>query len=57
MQLAKKVSAQKSELLLLTHRKKKDINVIEGLNSLDFDYLEPLGRLIVQAKNSKILAK
>ncbi|RCH96124.1 hypothetical protein CU098_003948, partial [Rhizopus stolonifer] len=37
--------------------RKENINVIEGLNSLDFDYLEPLGRLIVQAKNSKILAK
>jgi dynactin 1 len=36
---------------------KIDITIIEGLNKLDFDYLEPLGRLIVQAKNSKILAK
>lgn len=34
-----------------------DINIIEGRERLDYDYLEPLGRLIVQAKNSKILAK
>ncbi|KAI8375957.1 dynein associated protein-domain-containing protein [Radiomyces spectabilis] len=31
--------------------------VIEGLDRLDFDYLEPLGRLIVQSKGSKIIAK
>ncbi|KAG1147474.1 hypothetical protein G6F37_004057 [Rhizopus arrhizus] len=37
--------------------RKENITIIEGLNKLDFDYLEPLGRLIVQAKNSKILAK
>ncbi|GAN11005.1 dynactin [Mucor ambiguus] len=34
-----------------------NINIIEGRERLDYDYLEPLGRLIVQAKNSKILAK
>lgn len=34
-----------------------DINITEGRERLDYDYLEPLGRLIVQAKNSKILAK
>ncbi|RCI05266.1 hypothetical protein CU098_009430 [Rhizopus stolonifer] len=33
------------------------IPIVEGLNQLDFEYLEPLTRLIVQAKNSKILAK
>jgi hypothetical protein len=34
-----------------------DINITEGRERLDYDYLEPLGRLIVQAKNSKILSK
>ncbi|CAO3607813.1 unnamed protein product [Mucor hiemalis] len=35
----------------------ENINITEGRERLDYDYLEPLGRLIVQAKNSKILAK
>ncbi|KAI8061430.1 dynein associated protein-domain-containing protein [Gongronella butleri] len=33
------------------------VNVAEGLDRLDYDYLEPLSRLIVQAKSSKIIAK
>ncbi|CAO3617130.1 unnamed protein product [Cunninghamella blakesleeana] len=35
----------------------EEIQVVEGRLSLDVDYLEPLVRLIVQAKNSKITAK
>lgn len=35
----------------------ENITITEGRERLDYDYLEPLGRLIVQAKNSKILAK
>ncbi|KAI9303761.1 dynein associated protein-domain-containing protein [Cunninghamella echinulata] len=34
-----------------------EIQVMEGRLSLDVEYLEPLVRLIVQAKNSKITAK
>ncbi|CEG82120.1 Putative Dynactin 1 [Rhizopus microsporus] len=37
--------------------RKENITIVEGLEKLDYDYLEPLNRLIVQAKNSKILAK
>jgi dynactin 1 len=29
----------------------------EGIEEMDQNYLEPLGRLIAQAKNSKIIAK
>ncbi|KAI7898739.1 dynein associated protein-domain-containing protein [Cokeromyces recurvatus] len=35
----------------------ENINIIEGRQTLDYDYLEPLGRLVSQAKNSKVLAK
>lgn len=31
--------------------------IAEGTEQMDQDYLEPLGRLIAQAKNSKIIAK
>ncbi|KAF7727233.1 hypothetical protein EC973_007846 [Apophysomyces ossiformis] len=37
--------------------KNEDINITEGLERLDYDYLEPLSRLVVQAKSSKIMAK
>jgi dynactin 1 len=33
------------------------VSLLEGMEMLDMDYLEPLGRLIVLAKNSKITAK
>ncbi|CEP09589.1 hypothetical protein [Parasitella parasitica] len=35
----------------------ENISIIEGRERLEYDYLEPLTRLIVQAKNSKILSK
>ncbi|KAI8076966.1 dynein associated protein-domain-containing protein [Thamnidium elegans] len=35
----------------------ENIVITEGRERLDYDYLEPLGRLIVQAKNSKILSR
>ncbi|GAA5813625.1 hypothetical protein MFLAVUS_007108 [Mucor flavus] len=35
----------------------ENITITEGRERLDYDYLEPLGRLIVQAKNSKILSR
>ncbi|CAO3646926.1 unnamed protein product [Cunninghamella blakesleeana] len=34
-----------------------NIKITEGFERLDYDYLEPLSRLVVQAKNSKILAR
>lgn len=34
-----------------------DIQIEEGSVCLEVDYLEPLTRLIVQSKNSKIIAK
>ncbi|ORX62149.1 hypothetical protein DM01DRAFT_1379982 [Hesseltinella vesiculosa] len=37
--------------------REEGIQVAEGLVRLDYDYLEPLSRLIVQAKSSKIIAK
>lgn len=37
--------------------RKEGISITEGEERLDFDYLEPLGRLVSQAKNSKIMAK
>ncbi|KAI9490051.1 dynein associated protein [Zychaea mexicana] len=37
--------------------KKEGISITEGEERLDYDYIEPLGRLISHAKNSKILAK
>ncbi|KAI9032609.1 dynein associated protein-domain-containing protein [Phycomyces nitens] len=33
------------------------INITEGLETLDYDYMDPLNNLIAQAKNSKIIAK
>ncbi|CAO3622239.1 unnamed protein product [Cunninghamella echinulata] len=37
--------------------RKDNIQITEGFERLDYDYLEPLTRLVVQAKNSKILAR
>lgn len=37
--------------------KKIGIKVTEGFERLDYDYLEPLTRLIVQSKNGKIMAR
>ena len=37
--------------------RKEGISITEGEERLDYDYIEPLGRLISHAKNSKILAK
>ncbi|KAG1461217.1 hypothetical protein G6F46_004117 [Rhizopus delemar] len=43
---------------LLDNSVKKDGLVIdEGVGQMEQDYMEPLGRLITQAKNSKIIAK
>lgn len=33
------------------------VSMLEGMELMDQNYLEPLGRLIAQAKNSKIVAK
>ncbi|CAO3591941.1 unnamed protein product [Absidia cylindrospora] len=37
--------------------KNDGIKITEGLERFDYDYLEPLSRLIVQSKNSKIMAR
>ena len=57
MLLVKKVRIKHKASLFCLSNQKVDITIVEGLEKLDYDYLEPLNRLIVQAKNSKILAK
>ncbi|KAI8329056.1 dynein associated protein-domain-containing protein [Chlamydoabsidia padenii] len=37
--------------------KNDGIKIAEGIERLEYDYLEPLSRLIVQSKNSKIMAR
>lgn len=37
--------------------KKEGIVISEGQERLDLDFSEPLGRLVSQAKNSKLIAK
>lgn len=34
-----------------------DVSIIEGMSIMDQNYIEPLSRLIAQAKNTKIIAK
>lgn len=52
-------------IVILTYMKQSVNNAVrtekmvicEGTEQMDQDYLEPLGRLVAQAKNSKIVAK
>ncbi|KAI8092701.1 dynein associated protein-domain-containing protein [Halteromyces radiatus] len=37
--------------------RKDGIKITEGYERLDYDYLEPLSRLVVQSKNSKMMAR
>lgn len=42
----------------ITHAVRNDgVAVVESVETMEQNYLEPLGRLITQAKNSKIIAK